>query len=254
MTTQHTTTDKVNFRKTPKFGANRIASLDLAQAVDVTGRQQGDRWMPATATIAGAAVSGFVSKNVLRDPLSDPREALVGECVTQWLRFDRGKRKEFEDDFVAVVGEYWQSINMDLDGLDREYPWSAAFISYAVRKAGGHDGFVYAAAHARYCHAAIRAKLDGAAHPFWGYKIGDHKPQLGDMVCRWRSSRIDYRYASKKRNFKSHCDIVVAIAKDHVLTIGGNVQQSVRHTRYPISARGFLKNEKNVYAVLRNNR
>ncbi len=254
MTKQHALADHVNFRKTPKFGSNRLGSLHLAQEVNVTGAQQGDRWMPATAAIDGATVSGFVSKNVLRDPLSGPREALVQECVKQWLRFDRGKRKENEQPFVRFVGEFWQSIGMDLDGLDRDVPWSAAFISFAVRTAGGYNGFRFAAAHSRYVHKAIRAKLDNASHPFWGLKISEHKPELGDMVCRWRSSKITYAHAATHEAFQSHCDIVVQVAGDHVLTIGGNVSHSVRHTRYKINARGFLTGEGNVYAVLKNNR
>ena len=253
MSKMHTTTDRVNFRGTPAFGNNRLGSLHLAQGVEITGAKQGDRWMPCDAKINGIKLSGFVSKNVLRGPLFQPKENLLQHCVTEWLRFNRGTEKEYEQPFIKRVGDYWNSINMDLDGLDRDQPWSAAFISFVVRNSGGYAGFKYAAAHARYCHKAINAKLNSTPHPFWGFKINQHKPKLGDMVCRWRSNKIDYNYAAKNQWFKSHCDIVVAIETNTVLTIGGNVQQSVRHTRYKLNNKGFLSGDGNVYAVLRNN-
>lgn len=264
----HTSVDRVNFRSGPELGENKVGSLYLAQEVEVTGDQEGDRWLPARATIEGAVTAGFVSKNVLRDPLSGSKEALVQETVKQWLRFHRGTKKEYQtrerndnpppkyvntEPYIDYVGEFWQSIGVDLDGLDRDVPWSAAFISYVVREAGGYDGFVYSAAHARYCHKAIRAKLDDETHPFWGFRIADHKPQLGDMVCRWRQKKIDYDHAASTKYYKIHCDIVVQVADDHVFTIGGNVSHSVRHTKYAIDNSGFLTGEGNVYAVLRNN-
>lgn len=248
-----TTTDKVNFRQTPAFGNNIIGSLNLAQAVEITGPQQGDRWMPCRANIFGSKKPGFVSKNVLRNELSNSKENLVQECVSQWIRFGRGTKKEHEQPFVEYVAAFWQSIGMNLDGLDRDVPWSAAFISYVVKKAGGYNGFVFAASHSRYCHKAIRSKLDNKNHPFWGYKISEHKPEIGDMVCRWRRNKVTYEKAAIEQWYKSHCDIVVSIEKENVFTIGGNVKHSVRHTKYKIDNHGYLTGEGNVYAVLRNN-
>lgn len=275
MSTNYTTVDHVNFRSSAGFEDNVIGSLHLAQNIQITGTKNGDRWMPAQADINGTTKTGFISENVIRNPLSTSKEALVQESVKQWLRFHRGTKKEYQqlklapkvhgekrkyviphvhiEPYIEYVGEFWKSIGMDLDGLDRDQPWSAAFISYVVKKAGGYDGFKYAAAHARYCHEAIRAKLDNEPYPFWGFKINDHKPQLGDMVCRWRSKNISYNYAANDKYYKSHCDIVVQVAKDHVLTIGGNVGQSVRHTKYAINSNGLLTGKGNVYAVLRNN-
>lgn len=253
MTKMIVSTDRVNVRRTPAFSNNRIGALNLTDPVDVTGPQQGDRWLPIQASVGGGTIDGFVSKNVLRAPLSDAKERLVRECGINWVKFNRGRAQENVFPWAEYVGEYWASINMDLDGLDRDVPWSAAFISYAVRRAGGYDGFVFAAAHARYCHKAIRARLDGQEHPFWGFRINEHKPEIGDMVCRWRSNRINYDFAADNQWYKSHCDIVVAIEDDNVFTIGGNVRHSVNHTRYKINSSGFLTGDGNVYAVLRNN-
>ena len=253
MTDMIVSSDRVNVRRTPAFSNNRMGTLNLTDPVEVTGPQQGDRWLPCRVTIDGSVEQGFVSKNVLRAPLSVSKERLVRECGLNWLKFNRGRAQENVLPWADFVGEYWASIGMDLDGLDRDVPWSAAFISYAVRQAGGYDGFKFAAAHARYCHKAIRSKLDGVAHPFWGFRLNEHKPQIGDMVCRWRSNRIDYDFAAQNQWYKSHCDIVVAIEDRNVFTIGGNVRHSVNHTRYKIDGSGFLTGEGNVYAVLKNN-
>ena len=94
----------------------------------------------------------------------------------------------------------WQSIQMDLDGRDREVPWSAAFISFVVRKADpDYAGFMFAAAHTRYFHDAINQRLEGTQSPFWGYRLEEEKPQLGDMVCAWREVRTDFDYTANHR-------------------------------------------------------
>ena len=203
--------------------------------------------------VEGFAGTVFISENVLRDQVSEPRERLVRECVKQWLRFDKEAGKEHVDPYYRYVGEFWQSINLDhLDGTDRDTPWSAAFISFCVRNASGYDGFRYAAAHSKYVHQAIRNKLDDVDGPYRGYKTSDHKPQIGDMVCRRRTSaNITYDYASTHDAFKSHCDIVISVRDDHVSTIGGNVSHTVSRVNYPIDSNGYLSSSR-VYAVLKN--
>ena len=244
-----------NARSAPRFGDNVVGVLHQCDPVDVTGPQQGDRWLPCRARIGGAARVVFVSRTVLRQAVSPPRERLMRECVKQWLRFDRSEGKETDDPYAGYVGEFWASIGMALDGGDVDVPWSAAFISFCVRTAGGYSGFKYAAGHARYVHQAIRRRLDGVAGPFWGYRVGEHRPQLGDMVCARRAgNRITYDGAAARDRFKSHCDIVVSVRQMHVSTLGGNVGNSVGRTSYPLDGGGYLVGTGKVYAVLRNNR
>lgn len=240
-----------NVRSSPGFGNNVVAFLNQCDPVKVVGAVQGDRWMPCQ--IDGHAGTVFISKNVLRDQVSEAREKLARECVTQWLRLDKEQGKEHISPYHKYVGEYWQSIGLNLDGTDRDTPWSAAFISFCVRTAGDYDGFKYAAAHSKYVHQSVRRKLDGVSGPFWGYKISEHKPQIGDMVCRRRAGQnITYSYASNHDSYKSHCDIVISVRDDHVSTIGGNVSHSVSRTNYPLNAGGFLANTGRVYAVMKN--
>jgi len=242
-----------NFRSSPGFGDNVIGFLNQGDPVEATGPQQGGRWIPCRATVKASTVDGFVSKNVLRKQVSAAKEKLMRECVKQWLRFEKGHGKETETPFDRFVGEFWSSIGLSLTGDDADVPWSAAFISFCVRTAG-YTKFKFAAAHSKYANQAIRRKLDNEAGPFWGFRTTEHKPQLGDMVCRRRQSGVTYDFAATHHSFKSHCDIVISIRDDHVSTIGGNVSNSVSTTTYRLNSRGFLDSDGGrVYAVLRNN-
>ena len=227
----------------------------LAQPVTITDNQVGDRWLPAKASINGSSKTGFVSKNVLRDQLSVPRESLISRCVEEWIRFERGSGKEYKSPFASYVEEMWKSIGIeDRDGTDQQFAWSAAFISFVVRKAGGYNGFLFSARHSKYVNQAIQKRLNNEDNPFWGFRISEHKVQPGDMVCRWRTNQISFDFASSNDDYPSHCDIVVAVEKDFVFTLGGNVSNSFSRTDYKIDARGFLTGEGNVYAVLSNRR
>jgi hypothetical protein len=84
--------------------------------------------------------------------------------------------------------------------------------------------------------------------------VNEHKPQLGDLVCRSRNGfQIDSMTTLPKGGFISHCDIVVEIRDSEVRTIGSNVNQSVSITPYQLDNQGFLKKANDVYGVLRNN-
>jgi hypothetical protein len=142
---------------------------------------------------------------------------------------------------------------MDLDGKDKDVPWSAAFISFVVRNAG-YQGFRFAAAHSRYIHDAIVKRQQGVAEaPFWGFRLSEHRPTLGDLVCQWRIDRRTFDDAAERDDFRSHCDVVVELKDTFVRAIGGNVRNSVAMKTYSLNLNGFLKNTGKVIAILRNN-
>lgn len=244
-----------NVRSSPSFGDNVVGYLNQCDPVTAVGPQQGDRWIPCRAEVDGVERQVFISKNVLRDRVSPAKERLMRECVKQWLRFDRGRAQEHESPQFQFVGEFWQAVGLDLDGRDRDVPWSAAFISYCVATAGGYSGFKLAAAHSRFTHQAVRRRLAGVDGPFWGFRIDEHRPGLGDIVCKSRAgSGATFDLAADEDAFKSHTDIVVHLTDTHAVAIGGNVGHSVRRTPYRLDADGFLENTGKVFAVLRNNR
>lgn len=232
-----------------------IVSLPFGQKVDVVGNSERDGWKKVKVNYNGNSHEGHISASFLRKPSSDSVEKAVSAAAVEWDRFKRGAGKETAVPFASFVGEMWQSIGLNFTGLDTSQPWSAAYISFVLRKAS-YANFKFASAHAKYINEAIVARENNdGSKDFWGFRINEHKPQIGDLVARRRtSSSITYEFALDHDAFKSHTDLVIAVGDMHVDTVGGNVSNSVSITRYSTSASGFLEsNGGRVFAVLRNN-
>ncbi|WP_373537609.1 DUF2272 domain-containing protein [Microcoleus sp.] len=248
-------TDSLNLRRAPQLvEGNIITALVLAQEVEVIQGNPTDRFWEVKTVVDGSTLQGFASAAFLRQPVSPAKEALISAAVKEWLRFDRGNKLEYEDPHYKYVGEYWSKIGLNYDGRDRDQPWSAAFISFVTRAARYHD-FKFAPAHSTYVYDAVdKRKANVTTAPFWGFEVKEHKPQLGDLVCRTRDGVHITSMASLPRGgFKSHCDIVVEVRDSEVRTLGGNVNQSVSITSYPLDNNGFLRKVNSVYGVLKNN-
>jgi hypothetical protein len=256
MTTLKVKSDSLNLRSSAEVASgNIIGILNLAQNVEVISGGAADRFLKVEANIGGVAKQGFASQAFLRELVSDRKEALISAAVKEWLRFDRGNKKETNGSQVAIVGEYWQAIGLNLDGNDTDSPWSAAFISFAAR-AAGYSNFKFAQSHSTYVHDAVdKRQANDTNAPFWGFNVGDHKPQLGDLVCRTREgSNFSSMDSIPSGGFPSHCDIIVEVKDSEVRTIGGNVDNSVSITSYALNGSGFLKSgSKRVYGILKNN-
>jgi hypothetical protein len=255
MAIKHVQSDALNLRSEPQIrDDNIIAVLMKGQSVDTLGAADTPGWLKVEASVNGGRRGGFVSARLLRDPASAAKERLISAAVTEWVRFDRGTGQEHLAPFHAFVGEMWRAIGQDLDGRDRDQPWSAAFISFIVRKAGPeYSDFRFAAAHSRYIHDSITKRDAGTVAPFWGFRLNEHKVGLGDLVCQWRTSKRTFDDAGSSDAFFSHCDVVVEVAPGSVRALGGNNGHTVGFKTYATNADGFLKAENKVFAVLRNN-
>ena len=255
MATLKVKTDSLNLRKSPEIKSdNIITALPLAQEVDVVNGKPTDRFWEVKTIINNSTLQGFASAAFLRQPVSTAKEALISAAVKEWLRFNRGDKLEYQEPQYKYVGEYWSKIGLKLDGRDRDTPWSAAFISFVARAAGYKD-FKFAPAHSTYIHDAVdKRKLNTTSAPFWGFNVNEHKPQLGDLVCRWRGNNpISSMDSLPDGGFTSHCDIVVEIRDTEVRTLGGNVNNSVSITTYPLNGSGFLRATGKVFGLLKNN-
>lgn len=256
--THYVTATSLNFRSAPdETPASRKGALALCHPVEIVAEPEpGSKFCRARTMFRGAVEEGFVSRAHLRSAVSPTRETLIAQAAKQWARFERGLGKETVDPFYRYVGEMWQAIGLNLDGRDTDQYWSAAAISFIVRNSGEeYASFRFAAAHARYIHDAIMRRNEGdQSAPFWGYRLHERRPQLGDIVCKWRESRVDFDDAVHRDDFKSHCDIVVQIdtVANTLLAIGGNVSNSVSVTTYALGGDDFLAAEGNVFALLAN--
>lgn len=246
----------LNFRKQPKIADNIISVLPMGSKLKVSNSESKNGYIDCYSE---DGTYGFVYESHLRHIVSDEREHLVKNAIDQWKLFDYGKGKEYVKPFSQYVGKMWQAIGLSLDGEDTDVPWSAAAISYIVRLSGKeypkYLNFKFSAAHAKYCYDSIERRLkNDYSSPFWGYRVTDRKPQIGDIICRSRAeSGVDFEYASTHNAFKSHCDIIIDINSDFALAIGGNVSDSMNMTKYALTDNGYLSNGKGVYALLSNN-
>jgi hypothetical protein len=123
----------------------------------------------------------------------------------------------------------------------------------AGKKVAKYRQFRFAPAHSRYIFDAISRRVNAdATVPFWGFKLFERQPQLGDIVCKWRETPQTFQTAAASDAYKSHCDIIVRIGPDDLQAIGGNVSNSVSLTTYRKTPSGFVEPADNVFALLAN--
>jgi hypothetical protein len=255
---QYVDVEGLNLRSSPQRSAhNRLTILHLGQPVESLGPAEAEGWSQVSAEVDGQRLEGFVASQFLRDAVGGAREALIAAGVREWLRFEKGLGQETVAPFHRYVGEMWQAIGLHLDGRDADQPWSAAAMSFLVRQAAAHfpryQRFRFAAAHARYIHDSIARRLaNDHEAPFWGFRLHERRPQLGDLVCRWREVPVDFERALQRDDYKSHTDVIVQVGPDTVLALGGNVNNSFSLTRYDKTGAGFLAGTNGVFALLAN--
>ncbi len=114
-----------------------------------------------------------------------------------------------------------------------DQPWSAAFVSYVMAKAGV-PGFRPSASHFDYVRDAYLHPDESA---FQYLDPSSARPAAGDLLCYVRTSSRSYGYEGLVSSLGAgggslpmHCDIVVAANPDNdglAYSIGGNVQQGV---------------------------
>ena len=126
-------------------------------------------------------------------------------------------------------------------GFVIDNPWSAAFISWVMQRAGV-PGFHDSSSHFDY----VRAAHTDAASPYLFVAPTSSQVQAGDMLCFVRSKALfGYDGLAKRidagdNGLPMHCDIIVAIDAGKVYAIGGNVQQAVTLRILPIDSQNRL--------------
>lgn len=213
---------------------------------------------------------GFVFGKYLRPPATREVEALLARTIEEWKRFLKGQGDEKADPFCGYVGEMWAAIGLPYDGRSvdadgQDIPWSAAFISWVVRRAGaGYARFRFSQRHSEFVHDAIQARVLGLSdRPFWGYRRTEQRPALGDIIQKnAKGGTIGYDYAETHSRYPSHSDVVVEVTAGVARVIGGNVGDTVSMRRvneqgddiqeYELDAAGFLRAGQGVIALLKN--
>lgn len=240
----------LNLRAGPSRAARIIDVMPVAHEVKVL--DQTGPWARVETELDGAVVEGFAAGSRLRDPGPASVDRLVREAGRELRRFRFGDGREDLPPFAGFIGEMWRAIGLDLDGTNRDIPWSAAFISFVVRNAR-YRRFRFSPSHSKYIHDGIVKRTAGDERaPFWAHRLTERRPQLGDLTCQWRVTPVDFDMASREDAFKSHCDIVVQVKQATIRVIGGNVGDSVKLKTFPLDANGFLKRKNRLFALLSN--
>lgn len=176
-------------------------------------------------------------------------DRVAQQCLTEFARFSNGRGQETNDPFAGFVGEYWntglkirnidgRTTFQDGDGQPFRPAWSAAFISFIMRKSGAGQAFVYNEGHIHYVVQAIRdAKAASTDAKFLGRDPKTQVPKVGDLINAGRGtagtvrfSTVLTKYGRKEvplGNFlPTHSDIVIEVdrTRKKLTTIGGNVE------------------------------
>lgn len=189
-------------------------------------------------------------------------------CEQEYAFFGNGTKKEFMDDVYKRVGDYWTELAKhdpykDWAGYNgksgvvfahgkvvsnNNQPWSAAFISYVMATAGAGNNFAYSPSHSVYIVRALEeAKKSKPAASFVAQRHKLYSPKLGDLIACERRPEVDPNFDTYKafvaaKKYEAHCDVVTEVHPKHVVTIGGNVSNSVTRKTWPLDAAKMIAN------------
>lgn len=165
--------------------------------------------------------------------------------------------KELSPFVSDVLVSYWKSVDklfsnndMQNSSIHASYPWSSAFISYLFQKAGAGGKFPYSAAHSGYFQVAKSYRDDSSAS-LRGFRITEYAPKVGDLVVYSRESGKGY---DTHGHFASHGELVIKVGNGFIETVGGNVGDSVKKSRFKTDSKGYLSNNSQaLFMVIENN-
>ena len=181
------------------------------------------------------------------------RSRAASIAVEEWRRWGNGTIKESDPKIRPVLEDYWRSATGSVPSAANWWSnvaWSAVFISWVMRKAGAGTNFRYSSAHIEYVAAAKRNRLANSSNPFKAYRLAEMAPRVGDIVCLERSSSgVNYDNVDDGQFRSSHCDIVVEVKTGKLITIGGNLSDSIGRKEVAINAGGIIT-ARGYYAVL----
>tara|TARA_R110002153_G_scaffold54854_2_gene152525 strand:+ start:2924 stop:3592 length:669 start_codon:yes stop_codon:yes gene_type:complete len=182
------------------------------------------------------------------------KKKLIDVTNQEHEHWGNGTIRERDPSMYQRLKDYWDTVGWSESRWSppQKEPWSAAFISYVMKKAGAGDDFKYDASHSTYIRQAVKNKKENNSNPFKAYKLNDKEatPKVGDLVCYSRESTIDLY--DRTSGYKSHCDIVVSQTPDSIDLIGGNVGHTVKKKTLQLNENGTVKKTGKWFTVIKN--
>ncbi|MEZ4445836.1 MAG: DUF2272 domain-containing protein [Polyangiaceae bacterium] len=175
------------------------------------------------------------------------RERMVAIALAEYGKWNEGTTKERNPHILPLLQRYWregagQSFSLEQladAGFQKTWPWSAAFVSWVVRQAGGGSDFHYAASHAAYTKAAKTRREAGGAGTFNAYRVSEVAPRPGDIIVKGRAGS-GATYDTIQTGMATHGDIVISVSPGQLVSIGGNLGNSVQKRTVKLDETGHL--------------
>ena len=248
--------DGLNLRPSASTSGTPITSMAFGTLLELI-EDTGTKWKKVRIVGSNPAVEGYASDLYLTEVRSDAIARLIASAAHYWELFDHGTGRENVPPYKGYVLQMWDDLGTGRPPGDNtshpDWPWSAAGMSAFIRRAGGYTGFKYSAGHALYINDAIVKMKAGNPAPFWGYKINEKKPEVGDLIAQWRKTQIDYDYAKTHSSFSSHTDVVCQVLEGSIRAIGANVPTDTVGVKvYQLTTDGYLAGKRNEIAILKN--
>lgn len=202
---------------------------------------QANSGLPRTGIADGVtrqAILTALSAAPAKPAPADLPDAIVRVATGELLRWRPGGRILQEADPAATpmlrsywgaAGRFFTDSQLQNRAWQNDNPWSAAFISWVMCRAGAGSTFKYNAAHYIYVRQAmLNTDTADTTSPFWAYPIDKVSPEPGDLVCNARTTSQSQTAATwttlKNRIWPLHCDVVTSPPTNGVITVvGGNV-------------------------------
>ena len=186
-------------------------------------------------------------------PQAGAAQAVPQVVVIARAEFDRFHGiDEGDQPLRGRIADYYEAGggSRDLDPTLRDNAWSAAFVSFCIRRSGvTPDLFRFSLSHSVFVKAAI-ANADAGRGLFRGHPVTEYAPRLGDLVHHNRDGgSFSFNFARTHSGYNSHSaivvDFVVRQGIRHAVTIGGNEflatgTGTVGKKFFPLDANGFL--------------
>lgn len=250
-----------NLRPQASESSQVIVNLKFGTTLDLL-QDTGTKWKKVRVLNGGDANrEGFVSDKNLTKEKSPAITKLMASIAHYWDLFDRGHGKEDVQPYKNHVLKMWDELGDGRPPNDNtshpDWPWSGAAISAFIRRATGYAGFKFSSGHHRYIKDSVAQREAGnQSAPFWGHRLNEAKPEVGDLVVQWRTTPRTYDFVKSIMNsnttFKGHTDVVCEIADGYLWGIGGNNSNSVGRKKYAIGPGGHLLAENNVFMLMKN--
>jgi hypothetical protein len=147
---------------------------------------------------------------------------------------------EGDQPLKGQIGKYWSENNWQVQPVSTA--WSAAFVSWCVRKAGAlPTEFRFDPMHSTFVYDAIKTP-----RAYRGVDFNALPIEVGDILQNNRSGQaFDFAYAQAHASYTSHSAIVIEVGADsggpYALTVGGNEADSVGRKRVSLTSAGKVK-------------